>query len=216
MTNEKPYTIEPIKDLRGRKITGYRVKQGAREWHAKTSKEALALRESDIAQACADRHDPIILSNGADTWIGYFTFPDGWRFGRIGDRTPDGSSEMYGSGNYKTRKECERFMRCNAASQSCKFGDGPDFAVVDDACDFLRSSAVNPSDIVDHLVSLAWQRGARIAKAQGYKVNLHPNSAGDVIADGVKRAESDRVYSLYRAAKYNAGFDWIEYLRAKK
>jgi hypothetical protein len=213
---DKPYTIEPIKDLRGRKITGYRVKQGAREWCAKTAKEALALRESAIEQACADRHDPIVLSNGVDTWIGYFSFSDGWRYGRISDKTPNCQHEMYGSGNYATRKECERYMRCNAASQSYKLGDGPDFAVVDDACDFLRSSAVNPSDIVDHLVSLAWQRGARIAKAQGYEVNVNPNSAGDVIADGVKRAESDRVYDLYRAAKYNAGFDWIEYLREKK
>jgi hypothetical protein len=74
---DKPYTVEKVKSVVGR-ITGYVVKQGDRQWNGKTAQEAAALREADILQACQDRHDPIVISNGEDTWIGCYSFPHGW------------------------------------------------------------------------------------------------------------------------------------------
>ena len=215
---DKPYTIEKLKTAVGR-ITGYLVKQGDRTWQGKSPVEAVAAREADIAQACQDRHDPIVLSNSEDTWIGCYSFPHGWMYGRVRDRDPSGQHQVYGSGQYKTRSECERYMRCTVAAQSYRLGDGPDFAVVDDACNYLRSSACEPEDIADHLVSLAWQRGAKIAKAQGHEVCVSPNSPGDKIADEVKRKEVERVCGLLRAHRQNyvwtPRFDMVDYLRGK-
>jgi hypothetical protein len=216
---DKPYTVEKVKSVVGR-ITGYVVKQGDRQWNGKTAQEAAALREADILQACQDRHDPIVISNGEDTWIGCYSFPHGWMYGRVRKRHTNGEHQVYGSGQYKTRRECERHMRGTVAAQSYKLGDGPDFAVLDDACQYLRSSSCEPEDIAEHLVSLAWQRGAKIAKAQGYEVCVSPNSPGDKIADDVKRTEADRVYGLLRKHKTNyvwqPHFDIVDYLRGAK
>jgi hypothetical protein len=216
---DKPYTVEKVKSAVGR-VTGFCVRQGERTWYGKTAKEAEAAREADIAQACQERHDPIVLSNQEDTWIGWFQFPHGWSYDRIRTREKDGRHHIYGSGQYKTRAECERTMRRHVAQCSYKIGDGPDFPVLDDAMEFLRSSTVDPYDVASHLIDIAWQRGAKMAKAKGYAVNVSHESPGDKIADGMRRAESDRVYALIRKRResggYIPGFCWIDYLRGDK
>lgn len=218
-------TMEKVKDPRG-KILGFNLTQGRKTWTAKTKAEALAAREADIANMCADYGDPIILDspdgNLEERMIAYSTI-QGWRYG-FARKHPDQRSifvdyrnvEHYlnGNGNYATRQEVERRMRCHAADCAIKIGSAPDFSVLCDGLDYLRSSCVELEDIFVQLEKVARCRAQQIGTHRGLKFG-NPYDAGEVLIDEYRNAERKRIAQVYQSLRgVSFRFDIIASFRA--
>lgn len=204
-------TMEKVKDPRG-KILGFNLTQGRKTWTAKTETEALAAREADIANMCADYGDPIILDspdgNLEERMIAYSTI-QGWRYG-FARKHPDQRSifvdyrnvehAVNGNGNYATRQECERRMRCHAADIAIRLGPAPDFAVLDDGLDYLRDGSIELEDIFNQLDKVAWCRAQAVGKARGMKFG-DPYADGEILVSEYRNAERKRIANVYQSLK---------------
>lgn len=210
-------TVTKNKDVRGKRILSYTVKQGRKEWHGKSEAEALAAREADIAQACEEYHDPIVLESPHPdepntVMIAHFAL-GGWRYGFYRMSPKEGQPHtFYASGigsGYRTRRECERRMRCHAADIAIRIGPAPEYAILSDGCDYLQDSSCEHEDITNALVKAAYVRGHVIARARGLALGA-PGLAGETLCDEYRRAESERLRKL---GPWIPGSDAVHYFR---
>lgn len=219
-------TVEKVKTVRN-KVTGYELRQGVKSWSGKTVADAIAARDAEIADACAEYAHPIILpSPHSDDPIGsvvvaYLTI-GGWWYGFArpyyvaGEPATERQYTISGSGFYRTRRECERKMRCHAADIAIRIGPAPECAVLCDGFAYLRGcSAIDVEDVKAHCVRLAVTRAYHVAKARGMRFGT-PSDDGDRFVAQAGNAESCRVHEIAsKQSHYTYTAQWIELLAPK-
>lgn len=213
------------KDVRGRRILGYELTQGAHCWIGKTEAEAIAAREADIAKIFADSMAPIVLPTPHKEDIGgiMIGYPDagGWWYGFARPHTSaDGKPLMYyhhsvsARGIYATRRECDREMRTHAARIAIEIGPAPECAIVCDGYAYLRSEAVRVEDIVRHNIQIAKDHARKIAESCSMKFGF-PRADGEEFVSYAEQAESCRQHEIVSKQDrvYTYTNQWIDLLR---
>ncbi|TXI90576.1 MAG: hypothetical protein E6Q36_01210 [Chryseobacterium sp.] len=185
----KPYTIETIGRGKSRQI---RITQGQHSWTGKTEKEAVAARDVDIQRFLEERFlEPILLRlPDGETAVASCGL-SGWNYGKYKAQTSDnGEIECRYSGSVqygRTRQQCERDMRCNAADQAIKIGRAESgFKVEFDGLTYF-SSVNEVEDVYDHIVCIAFVRAFRQLEVRegSAQINLHTAAcqASDAMRD---------------------------------
>ena len=199
-------TIEKVKDSRG-KILAYELRQGDRHWSAPTEAEALAARETDIQRATEECDFPILLTSPTNdpteiALLGYRVL-GAWRYGFVRKPTAHGLDlECFGgSGEYKTRAECERSMRCHAAQMAVRIGpfDGGSEIICDGLAYLVHEVGHRVNSIKefhDQMVYVAYCRAHEIAKAKKLESGF-PRSEAAEFTDAAQEAERRRIHEVY-------------------
>lgn len=217
-------TVTTLKNMRGR-VTGYKVKQGQWTWSAETAEEALASREADIAHTFSLLNvAPIILpSPVADEpeamLVAYFAV-EGWNYGFMRPPLIDDPGRVQprsigSSGNFRTRRECERRMRCHAAQLAIRLGPAPTFEVIADGLDWLDSDTCETQDVVDQLVRVAMDRAHKAAKDSKLELGFPGATVEVYVADAAAR-ERRRIQAIGHVPSYPYAHTAIRDLRPKK
>jgi hypothetical protein len=200
-------TIEKVKDSRG-KILAYELRQGDRHWSAPTEAQALAAREADIQRACEEYNTPIILESPTDDpteLLCGFRVLGAWRYSLIRKeiaRTGTKKLECHGGyGEYKTRAECERAMRSDAARLAIRIGPYAEGCeVLADGLDYLDASlsGVNTAeDFREQMIHVAYCRADHFARDKGMPDGAPMSPASQYRHDAIE-CERKRIHDVYK------------------
>lgn len=199
-------TIEKVKDSRG-KILAYELRQGDKHWSAPTEAEALAARETDIQRACEECNSPIVLESPTDDpaeLLCGFRVLGAWRYSLIRKEVArtDKKLECHGGyGEYKTRAECERHMRIDAARLAVRIGPFAEGCeVLSDGLDYLDRSANEVEDFREQRCHVAFCQADAMARGKGLADDV-PMSPASQYRDEAIGIERKRIHDVYMALR---------------
>ena len=201
-------TIEKVKDSRG-KILAYELRQGDRVWREPTEAQALAAREADIQRSTEEDNAPIILESPTDDpseiALCGFRVLGAWRYSFVRKTVPSyGPKKLEchgGSGEYKTRAECERSMRSHAAQMAVRIGPFDEGCeVLADGLDYLDASlsGVNTAeDFREQMIHVAYCRAYNYANGKGMPDGAPMAPASQYRQDAIE-CERKRIHDVYK------------------
>ena len=206
MKAPKGCTLKAVKAPKG-KILCYELTQGDKVWREPTAAQAIEAREADIQRATEESDLPIMLVNPTDdpTEIALcgFRVLGAWRYGFVRKPTAHGLGLdcFGGSGEYKTRAECERSMRCHAAQMAVRIGpfDGGSEIIRDGLAYLIHEVGHRVNTIAefrDQMVYVTYCRASSIAKAKKLESGF-PTSESALYIDYEQELERRRIHEVY-------------------
>lgn len=207
-------TIEKVKDSRG-KILAYELRQGSKVWREPTAAQAIEAREADIQRTTEESDLPIMLVNPTDdpteSALCGFRVLGAWRYGFVRKPTAHGLGLdcFGGSGEYKTRAECERSMRCHAAQMAVRIGPFSEGCeVLADGLYYLDASlgGVNTAeDFREQMIHVAYCRAYNYANGKGMPDGAPMSPASQYRQDAIE-CERKRIHDVYKVLSREAMF----------
>jgi hypothetical protein len=209
MKAPKGCTLKAVKAPKG-KILCYELTQGDKVWREPTAAQAIEAREADIQRTTEESDLPIMLVNPTDdpTEIALcgFRVLGAWRYGFVRKPTAHGLGLdcFGGSGEYKTRAECERSMRCHAAQMAVRIGPFSEGCeVLADGLDYLDASlsGVNTAeDFREQMIHVAYCRADHFARDKGMPDGAPMSPASQYRHDAIE-CERKRIHDVYMALR---------------
>ena len=200
-------TIEKVKDSRG-KILAYELRQGDKVWREPTAVQAIEAREADIQRTTEESDLPIVLESPTDDpteLVCGFRVLGAWRYSLIRKeiaRTGTKKLECHGGyGEYKTRAECERAMRSDAARLAIRIGPFSEGCeVLVDGLYYLDASlgGVNTAeDFREQMIHVAYCRADNYANGKGMPDGA-PMSLASQYRNEAIECERKRTHDVYK------------------
>ena len=198
--------LKAVKAPKG-KILCYELTQGDKVWRDRTAAQAIEAREADIQRTTEESDLPIVLESPTDdpTEIALcgFRVLGAWRYGFVRKPTAHGLGLdcFGGSGEYKTRAECERSMRSDAARLAIRIGPCAEGCeVLADGLDYLDASlggANTAEDFREQMIHVAYCRADHFARDKGMPDGA-PMSLASQYRNEAIECERKRIHDVYK------------------
>lgn len=206
MKAPKGCALKAVKAPKG-KILCYELTQGDKVWREPTAAQAIEAREADIQRTTEESDLPIVLESPTDDpteLVCGFRVLGAWRYSLIRKeiaRTGTKKLECHGGyGEYKTRAECERAMRSDAARLAIRIGPYAEGCeVLADGLDYLDASlsGVNTAeDFREQMIHVAYCRAYNFANGEGMSDGA-PMSPASQYRHNAIECERKRIHDVY-------------------
>lgn len=214
MKAPKGCVLKVVKSPKG-KILCHELTQGDKVWREPTAAQAIAAREEDIQRVTEESDFPILLTSPTDdpaeiALLGYRVL-GAWRYGFVRKPTAHGLDLdcFGGSGEFKTRAECERSMRCHAAQMAVRIGPFSEGCeVLADGLDYLDASLGGVSaaeDFREQMIHVAYCRADNFANGKGMSDGAPMSPASQYRHDAIE-CERKRIHDVYMVLSHEPMF----------
>ena len=202
--------LKAVKAPKG-KILCYELTQGDKVWRDRTAAQAIEAREADIQRTTEESDLPIVLESPTDDpteLVCGFRVLGAWRYSLIRKeiaRTGTKKLECHGGyGEYKTRAECERAMRSDAARLAIRIGPCAEGCeVLADGLDYLDASlggANTAEDFREQMIHVAYCRADHFARDKGMPDGA-PMSLASQYRNEAIECERKRIHDVYKVLR---------------